>query len=86
MLSVVGLRWGSAAPEAATEVEPTISSLVTVEQPPEGCDDQSFVWLFEGLGLLQCVSVVINFGSKCLRLCYCRSEALSCESSQNVLD
>lgn len=86
MLSVVGLRWGSAAPEAATEVEPTISSLVTVEQPPEGCDDQSFIWLFEGFGPLQCVSVVINFGSKCLRLCYCCSEALSCESSQNVLD
>lgn len=75
------MRWGS-----ATAVEPASSSLVTVEQPPEGCDDQSFIWLFEGLVPLQCVSVVINFGSKCLRLCYCCSEALSCKSSQNVLD
>lgn len=39
-----------------------------VEQPSEGCDDQSSFWLFKDLGLLQCVSRIINFGSKCLKL------------------
>lgn len=39
-----------------------------VEQPSEDSDNKSFIWLFKDLGLLQCVSRIINFSSKCLRL------------------